>query len=544
MNKLTPYLLLTILCFWLFSAGIASIPTQDRDEALYVQATKQMVQTGDYSQIKFQDKPRHLKPPGIYWLQSLSVKAFSSPDSRAMWPYRLVSLMGAWLAVLCFFGLIRSVTSTRVALASGAFLACSLLLNIEVHIANTDSVLLLTMVLMQLGLLRAYLKHRAEEKPLVYDFLLFWLAMAAGILIKGITPLVGFLTLFFLMAIDRNCAFFKAMRPVSGVSLVILLTLFWLVPVSLAGESNFLWDMIHGDVLPKLAGGQQSHGALPGYFLLLFPLMCLPLSLLLPQGVAKAFSARKEPLIRFLIAWVMPNWIFFALVPTKLPQYALPMYPAVILLSVMALFQGLKITSKWRYLVRAYQVLWVLYLFALATAMVVYVHRIDGVYSVVSVSAALAVVIFGLLMLVQQRLNQLRGFIMAAILMAVVSWPLVFALAFPQMNDFWLTRKIVHQLDSQGLTNMISNHKPLNAVGYTEPSLVFSLGTQKVRYVSLKNLVANLKSQKASIGILLQKQYADFKKLAKKAHLHYQIQTKVHGFRYNGGHWQTVLIMT
>ena len=34
----------------------------------------------------------------------------------------------------------------------------------------------------------------------------------------------------------------------------------------------------------------------------------------------------------FLIAWIIPNLILLELIPTKLPHYALPFYPAISLL--------------------------------------------------------------------------------------------------------------------------------------------------------------------------------------------------------------------
>src|SRR6266446_4666692 len=53
-----------------FLPGIFSIPPIDRDEARFAQATKQMVESGEYVDIRFQDEVRYKKPVGIYWLQA------------------------------------------------------------------------------------------------------------------------------------------------------------------------------------------------------------------------------------------------------------------------------------------------------------------------------------------------------------------------------------------------------------------------------------------------------------------------------------------
>src|ERR1700760_1465672 len=78
--------------------GLLAVPPLDRDESRFAQATAQMLEDGDFVVIRFQDAPRFKKPVGIHWLQALSVKAFSKPEARKIWAYRLPSLLGAMLA--------------------------------------------------------------------------------------------------------------------------------------------------------------------------------------------------------------------------------------------------------------------------------------------------------------------------------------------------------------------------------------------------------------------------------------------------------------
>ena len=82
-----------------FLPGIFQIPPVDRDEARFAQATKQMLETGQYVDIRFQNEVRYKKPVGIYWLQAAAVKAGEAagvPAARTtIWLYRLPSLAGA-----------------------------------------------------------------------------------------------------------------------------------------------------------------------------------------------------------------------------------------------------------------------------------------------------------------------------------------------------------------------------------------------------------------------------------------------------------------
>src|ERR1700688_3484189 len=95
--------ILVLVALILFLPGFYKIPPVDRDEAYFAQATKQMIETGDYIDIRYQDDVRYRKPVGIYWLQAAVVKtAEALGDSRArttIWLYRVPSLRGATGAV-------------------------------------------------------------------------------------------------------------------------------------------------------------------------------------------------------------------------------------------------------------------------------------------------------------------------------------------------------------------------------------------------------------------------------------------------------------
>src|SRR5438067_12858751 len=157
LHCLRPYALLTGLCLLLYLPGIAAIPPLDRDEARFAQATRQMLETGDFLRIRFQDEARNKKPTGIHWLQAAAVSAFSQPAATTIWPYRLPSLLGAIAAVLlvCGFGaaLFREaadpLAARRIGLIAAAVLASTLGLVAGAHIAKTDAALLAAIVAAQ-----------------------------------------------------------------------------------------------------------------------------------------------------------------------------------------------------------------------------------------------------------------------------------------------------------------------------------------------------------------------------------------------------------
>src|SRR5579862_9926696 len=100
-------LLLVLLSFLAFLPGFFAIPPVDRDEAYFAQATKQMIETGDYVDIRYQGDLRYRKPIGIYWLQAAAVNTARALGLRraltTIWLYRLPSLLGAIGAVLATY---------------------------------------------------------------------------------------------------------------------------------------------------------------------------------------------------------------------------------------------------------------------------------------------------------------------------------------------------------------------------------------------------------------------------------------------------------
>ena len=98
------YILLFFLTFFTALPGVFTMPALDRDESRFAQASKQMLETGDYIMIRYQDGMRNKKPAGIHWLQAGSTALFSSPEAKQIWSYRIPSFIGGAFATCFVFG--------------------------------------------------------------------------------------------------------------------------------------------------------------------------------------------------------------------------------------------------------------------------------------------------------------------------------------------------------------------------------------------------------------------------------------------------------
>jgi 4-amino-4-deoxy-L-arabinose transferase-like glycosyltransferase len=335
-------IVLVLVSLFAFLPGIFQIPPVDRDEAYFAQATKQMIETGDYVDIRYQDDVRYRKPVGIYWLQAAAVNAasaFGFQNARTtIWLYRLPSLIGAIGAVLATYWCALAFVSRRGALLAALMMMSSAILGVEARLAKTDAVLLCTVIVAMAVLARVYLApRRGEPQPGSGQLAIFWTALAFGILVKGplILMVVG-LAAATLVILDRSARWLLALQPVPGLLWLILLVLPWFIAIYARVGSQFLVGSVGEDMLAKVAGGQESHGAPPGLYLVLFFVTFFPASILAGLAAPAVWAVRREAAARFLLAWLVPSWMVFEAIITKLPHYVLPLYPAIAILTAGA----------------------------------------------------------------------------------------------------------------------------------------------------------------------------------------------------------------
>ena len=324
------------------------LPPLDRDESRYAQATSQMLEDKDFVDIRFQDDPRWKKPVGIYWMQAAAVAVTSSVENRDIQPYRIPSILGAMLAAAAAAWAGAAMFGQRAGFLAGAMLGATFLLSTEAGIAKTDAMLCASVTLAMAGLARIYLATRAGEAPRRPHKLVFWLGVGLSILIKGPIGLIVVVPAILLLSLwDRDVKWLARLGWGWGLPLVALIVGPWAIAITIATDGGFWREAIAGDLAPKIAGGHESHGAPPGYYLLGALVMFFPATLMLPAALSTGWHRRAEPAVRFLVCWLVPAWLIFELTPTKLAHYTLPTYGALALLAAAALTRPIGPVSRY-----------------------------------------------------------------------------------------------------------------------------------------------------------------------------------------------------
>ncbi len=456
--------------------GALGLPPLDRDESRFAEASAQMLESGDFVTIRFQDAPRFRKPVGIYWLQAASVKTVSQVEDRAIWAYRIPSLLGAMIAAAaCAWGAAAFLRPGPSFLA-GAMLGASALLSTEASIAATDAVLAGAVTAAMAALARIYLAARGGPLASRGVKAVFWAALALSILVKGpIGPMVVALTLIALGLWDRKIAWLKTLGWGWGSILLLAVLGPWALAVTVATDGAFWGAAVGGDLAPKLMGGQEGHGAPPGFHAVLLPLLLFPACLLLPAGLTAGWRARGEPAVRFALCWLIPAWLAFELSPTKLVHYTLPLYGALAWLMARALTEPVGTGARW---VGAGLALLAGLLFAAAGPAVMNgLHDWSGIAW--AVAAAVLFVAAGLAggwLLLRGRAG--RAVALAGALALVGHGVLAGTLA-PALRPLWLSSRAAKALAAAGASPTEGvTPGPVTVAGYEEPSLVFLLGAE------------------------------------------------------------------
>ena len=106
LGRLAPwkqYGLLVLVSLALFLPFLWMMPLTEADEAIYAEATREMITTGNYLMPHFNSAPFYEKPIMTFWLQAASCRVFGISAFAVRLPSALLSL----LLVLVLFAFLR-----------------------------------------------------------------------------------------------------------------------------------------------------------------------------------------------------------------------------------------------------------------------------------------------------------------------------------------------------------------------------------------------------------------------------------------------------
>jgi 4-amino-4-deoxy-L-arabinose transferase-like glycosyltransferase len=276
---------------------------------------------------------------------------------------------------------------------------------------------------------------------------------------------------------DRGAKWFGAARPLPGLLWALLLVVPWFVLIMIATKGAFLADSVGNDMLGKVGSGQESHGAPPGTYFVAFWATAWPMAPFAALAAAFAWTARREKAVAFLLAWIVPFWLVFEAVPTKLPHYVLPAFPAIAILILLTFERSALVAQTiWaRVLLRLVPAIPLLLLMA-GLGLSVWSGRLPGIFAVLAVPF-LVWLAWHLLRAINPQ--KIETSVLAAFALAVSAYVFVFS-GIMTSGPFEAWRMSPRLADAARLamsTQSQCARYSAVTVGFNEPSLVFLTGT-------------------------------------------------------------------
>ena len=530
------YALLALVTMTVFT-GQHMVPPIDRDESRFAQASRQMLQSGDYVTIRFQDELRAKKPAGIYWLQSASAALLGDADIAS---YRFVNLLALLVSIFMLYHIGLRLYEPPTALAASAAFTSGFLVLAEAHLAKTDTVLMLLVMVQQWALMRIYLdRDKVTVKPSAH-WIFFWTALAAGILVKGpIAPAIAILTITALIVWHRGAGWVRPLRLGRGLILMAVICMPWAILVTIATNGAFLDIAVTGDFLAKVQSGQESHGAPPFTYLALFGVLLWPASLLLPSALLHIKAMLAQDSTRFLLAWLVPFWVVIELIPTKLPHYPLPVVPAAVLLLLWPVDRVVTLSPLRQKFYLAGQYVLLALGVGLVAAVMAGAVMFGGQSMRLAVGLAVIALLFAGLAVWQGHrwiqigeYRHLMGLFTAGILVHFV----IFAGVVPQLSRIHIADAVAQNLASPG-----RQPAAIAAAGYHEPSLVFLLG-RDVLLVDSREAALFLAEAPDGVALVEARQQTAFLDMTRRLGLRLAAPEQLSGYNMSKGQDVVILI--
>ncbi len=536
-------IVLLLLSLSLFFSSINSLPVLDRDEARYVQSSKQMVESNNYLSIKFQEEYRSKKPIGIYWLQAFSINLLASVSeiknfkyevlNDGIWKYRLISAIAVLLCILSLYLLSKNIIGREASFKACLILASSLLVIAEAHIAKTDSILLLLSTIIFISLFKYF--KRIEEKN-IFNFFLLWTSLGLSILIKGpILILLFCISIICICLIEKNIGWVKNTKPFLGLFLVIFISVPWYFFMPLEEQKNFLQESFFHDFLGKVISTQESHGGFPGFYLIGLFIFFLPFSIFFfPLIKYLKISLRNKSII-FLLCWLLPCLIVMELVPTKLPHYILPIYPAI------AVLMGIMLVNDKKYknlFFTKYSYFGYFIYFFMSNGLLLMILKANEIYGQINIIHYLILFLFNNLVFIFIFKKQLKNTFYYLVFYSNVFSAILYLLIIPSFTMLWTSRNIAISLKNNEYTE---NKSTIATIGYNEPSLVFEVGTNVKVFKSINKFLENLSL--FDYLIIEKDYYIEFNKRIKEDKLVHKKISSLIGFNAAKGKWIEIYLL-
>lgn len=366
----TKYAILFFGCVLFHIPGTWSLPLVDRDEPRFAEASREMIERGNYIVPCFNNQLRLDKPPLTYWVQAASYQIFGENDFAARFP----SAIAAALIAILLFAWGHRVGGEKVGWWAAIIFTLSLQTFVHAKAAVADMWLVLFVTFANWAGYELFQRptpssenvnqtSNTKHQTLVW-WLTFYVSLALGFLAKGPIAWTPLLAVAVLIIYTRDWQTLRRFKFAVGVALMLAVVAAWGIPALIQTNGEFFTVGIGRHVVSRSLMTLEGHGANSvGMYVLLLPFYLVtvfisffPWSIKLPWLVQRLWRNRKagvdahgynwHPIDTYLLLGIAITFVIFTFVSTKLPHYTLPAFPLLALLLARHWHQGSAVESR------------------------------------------------------------------------------------------------------------------------------------------------------------------------------------------------------
>jgi 4-amino-4-deoxy-L-arabinose transferase-like glycosyltransferase len=330
-SRVGHWLLLVALWGVTSLCGLGGPSLWDIDEGNNSEASWEMLDSSNWIVPTFNYHIRYDKPVLLYWLQAGAYTVCGVNESAA----RLPSAVAALFSLLAAYEIGRGLFGKAVGLVAGVVLGSSVAFCASARFANPDALLNLFTMLALWGFWKDHSGGGLRWS------LLTGISCGLGVLAKGAVGLVlpaAVAILFLLWQRQWQQLFHRRALVIALAAVAVAAP--WYVMVGLETKGQWLHEFWMRHHVQRLTTPLENHRGPIFYYLLVLFAGLAPWSIFLGPTAWLAWrSARRDaaagtrPAVKFLLSWFAVYFVFFSLASTKLPNYILPLYPAVAVLT-------------------------------------------------------------------------------------------------------------------------------------------------------------------------------------------------------------------
>lgn len=347
-SRIGHYALLLTISAALTLPNLGASSLWDIDEGLNAEAAREMLESGNWIVPTFNFKPRTAKPALLYWLQAIAYQRYGVNEFAA----RLPSALAAIGVVLLTYELGRRMFSPTTGLLAGVIVISSVQVSILAHAATPDALLLFSMTL-TFWLFWIGSENDGRQWPWTIGIGCGLALLAKGPV--GVVMPMAIIGYYFLAQRQLTRIFDR--RLMIGLALMILIAGPWYALVGAETRGRFITSFWQNENVGRFLKPKEGHWGPIGYYLLALTIGLAPWSIVLIPSIWNALKSSvptrldalrndsprgRHDASRFLLCWVAVYISFFSLAQTKLPNYVVPVYPALAILTAQFLVGWLR----------------------------------------------------------------------------------------------------------------------------------------------------------------------------------------------------------